>query len=318
MALTFQLLFLALGLGALIKGADYFVEGASSLAHRLSISPMIIGLTVVAFGTSTPELVVNIFAVLRGEVNLTYGNIIGSNIHNILLILGISGIIHPLSTQKNTVWREIPFALIAVIAAIVLSNDTILSGSLDQLSRGDGIILLLFFAIFLTYVFGMAKTQLQDEYKITEMTLARILTYIGIGLTGLILGSRLIVVNGVEIAEALGISERVIGLTVIAVGTSLPELTTSAMAAYRGESDIAIGNIVGSNIFNIFLVLGISSLITPLPFATILNLDFGMMLLATTLLFTIMFMGKTRVIGRAKGGLFLVLWLAYMGYLIIQ
>ncbi|MBC8191651.1 MAG: calcium/sodium antiporter [Candidatus Marinimicrobia bacterium] len=318
MALIFQLLLLTLGLGALIKGADYFVEGASSLAHRLSISPMIIGLTVVAFGTSTPELVVNIFAVLRGEVNLTYGNIIGSNIHNILLILGISGIIHPLSTQRNTVWREIPFALIAVIAVIVLSNDTILSNSPDQLSRGDGIILLLFFAIFLTYVFGMTQTQLQDEYKITEMTLVRILAYIGIGLIGLILGSRLVVVNGVEIAQTLGISERVIGLTVIAVGTSLPELTTSAMAAYRGESDIAIGNIVGSNIFNIFLVLGISSLIAPLPFSTILNLDFGMMLLATTLLFTIMFMGKTRVIGRAKGGLFLVLWITYMGYLILQ
>ena len=312
-----NILILILGLLLLSKGADLFVQGASIAAKRLRVSPMMIGLTVVAFGTSAPELAVNIFATTNGNTGITFGNIIGSNISNILLILGVAALIRPLGTEKNTIWREIPFALLGVLVLIILVNDSILGGGENVLGTGDALILLLFFAIFMVYVFGMARVTTSDEPEIKEFGTGRTILYLLIGLAGLLGGGQLLVSAAIDIATQLGVSERVIGLTIVAIGTSLPELMTSAIAAYRGQTDIAIGNVIGSNIFNIFFILGISGLVSPLPFRSAMNLDLGLLLLASVLLFVTMFTGGRRVLDRWEASIFLVLYVSYTVYLFL-
>ena len=314
--MVFSFIFLIIGFFLLIKGADYLVDGSSSLASKLNVSELLIGLTIVAFGTSTPELIVNIIASYQGNTDIAFGNVIGSNLVNILLILGISGLIYPLRTEKNTVWKEIPFSLMAAVVLLILCNDLILNGEPSFLTRGDGIILLLFFIIFLTYSFGLSKIETKDKPDIKSYTNRRIAIYIAVGLIALFFGGRFVVSSAVDIAHSLNISEKLIGLTIVSIGTSLPELFTSAVAAKRHKSDIAIGNIVGSNIFNIFLILGISAIIRPLPYPNILNSDLIILIVASLLLFLTMFTGQKRRLDRWEALLFLILYFGYVIFLI--
>ncbi len=313
-------LLLALGFIFLIKGADFLVDGASSIAKRFGISSLVIGLTIVAFGTSAPELVVNIFASLQGNVDIAIGNIIGSNIANILLILGASAVIFPLAVKKGTTWKEIPLSLLAVVVLALLVNDQFIDGSLPSgLTRIDGFVLLSFFIIFLYYTFGISKVSGdENQTDVKERSLSMSICMIIAGFFGLTLGGKWIVDSAVTIASNLGISQAVIGLTVVAIGTSLPELATSAIAAYRKNTDIAVGNIVGSNIFNVFWILGISAVINPLPFSPLLMRDVMVVIGATLLLFIFMFVGKKHVLERWQGALFVVAYFAYIIFIVAQ
>lgn len=311
----------AVGFVLLIKGADLLVTGASSLAKRIGVSSLTIGLTIVAFGTSMPELVVNLLASAQGNTDIAIGNVVGSNIANILLILGVSAMIYPLAVQRGTVWKEIPFALLAVVMLIIMANDVLFDGSTTSvLSRIDGLVLIGFFVIFLYYVFGLAKNgkENSEDESVELFSVGRSILMIGAGLVGLVLGGKWIVDGAVAFASSLGVSEALIGLTVVAVGTSLPELATSAVAAYRRNVDIAIGNVIGSNIFNIFWILGLSAIIKPLPFAPSLNADLLMVVLATSLLFLALFVGKRQILERWQGGVFVAMYVAYTIFLIFR
>ncbi|HUT64089.1 MAG TPA: calcium/sodium antiporter [Anaerolineae bacterium] len=318
MNVILHIFLLIIGFVFLTKGADYLVIGASSLAKKMSVSEIAIGLTVVSFGTSMPELIVNIFANIQGKADIAFGNIIGSNIVNILLILGVAGIIYPIKTAQNTVWKEIPCSLLAVFALLVLCNDFFLNGQDSVLSRGDGIVLLLFFLVFLIYVFGIPRVESHDKPDIKMLSGMKTLIFIVVGLAGLMAGGRLVVMSAVEITKSIGISERLIGFTVVAVGTSLPELFTSAVAAYKGKCDIAIGNVVGSNIFNIFFILGVSALIAPLPFQLAFNVDILILAAASIILFFTMFTGKKHSLDRWESILFVILYLGYTIFLIMR
>lgn len=309
-----------LGFGLLIKGADWLVSGASSLASRLGVSALVIGLTIVAFGTSAPELTVNLLASVQGNTDIAIGNILGSNIANILLILGISAIIYPLAVQKGTVWREIPFALLAVIVVGILANDVFFDGaSVSVLSRIDGLVLISFFAVFLYYIFSVSKSSKDDNGETVELlSTTKSATMIIGGLVGLVIGGKWIVDGAVLFATKLGVSEALIGLTIVAVGTSLPELATSAVAAYKKNVDIAIGNVIGSNIFNIFWILGVSASIAPLPFSSALILDLGVVIFVTVLLFLALFVGRKLVLERWQGVVFVVIYLIYIGFLLLR
>lgn len=314
------LLLLVAGFVLLIKGADWLVAGASSLAASMRVSPLIIGLTVVAFGTSSPELFVNVMASMEGRPEIAIGNVLGSNIFNILVILGISAILYPMRVQTNTVWKEIPFSLLAAIVLLVLAGDTWLNLQPESaLHRADGIVLLLFFAVFMYYVLDMAlrqSTPPQEEIRV--MSGWKSTGMIVLGLALLVVGGNWIVDSAVDIARMFDISEQVIGLTVVAIGTSLPELATSLVAARKKNADIAVGNVVGSNIFNIFLILGVSSLVRPLPLQATSMPDIGMTIFASVLLFASMFMGRRHTLTRMEGGMFLTAYLAYLVWLLSQ
>lgn len=312
-------LLFAVGFGILIKGADWLVDGASSLAKKLKIPVIVIGLTIVAFGTSAPEMVVNIFASAQGRTDIAIGNVLGSNILNIFLILGIASIIFPLAVKKNTVWKEIPLSLLAAIAIGLMANDALIdhSGS-SAITRIDGLMLLAFFAIFMWYIYGISKGGGGEEVSIKEIPIPKSLLFIGLGIACLVLGGKWIVDGAVQLATSLGVSESLIGLTIVAAGTSLPELATSAVAAYKKNADIAVGNIVGSNIFNIFLILGVSSIIRPLPFSVNNNIDVLMTIAASLALFAFMFIGKKKLLERWQGALFIAIYVAYVIFLIIK
>ncbi len=314
------LLFL-MGFVLLIKGADFLVDGASAIARKFNVSDLVIGLTVVAFGTSTPELFVNIVASAQGNTDIAIGNVLGSTISNVFLILGVSAIIYPLSVSKGTVWKEIPFSLLAVIVMGLMANDHLVDGDeFSLLTRIDGMVLLAFFIIFLYYSFSIASEIEGMHTLVSDKTrgLAKSLLLVIAGLVGLTLGGKWIVDGGVTIATNFGMSESLVGLTIVALGTSLPELATSAMAAYKKNVEIAVGNVVGSNIFNVFLVLGISASIKPLPFHTRNNRDIGVVILASLLLFLFMFTGKKRSLDRWEGAVFVVLYIAYIVFLILD
>ncbi len=308
-----------LGFIFLIKGADFLVDGASSIARRMNISDLVIGLTVVAFGTSMPELFVNIIASFRGNADIAIGNVVGSNIANVFLILGVSSIIYPLAVTKGTVWKEIPFSLLAAGILFVTANDSLIDDAgISVLTRIDGLVFLSFFTIFIYYTFSIAARidGLEAHVSASQLGWVRSVTAILLGLTGLVLGGKWIVDGAVAMASRLGMSESLIGLTIVAVGTSLPELATSAVAAHKRNADIAVGNVVGSNIFNIFFVLGISAVIKPLPFQPKNNLDIGVVVISSLLLFLFMFTGKKRSLDRWEGILFALLYGVYLGYLI--
>ena len=310
-----------LGFLVLIKGADLLVDGASSIARRLNISDLVIGLTVVAFGTSMPELFVNIVASARGNTDIAIGNVLGSNICNIYLILGISAIIYPLSVSRGTVWKEIPFSLLAAIVLGLMANDRLIDkNSASLVTRIDGLVLLAFFTIFLYYSFGIAKAieGMDEHVSVKTLGIAKSSLLVIVGLIGLVLGGKWIVDGAVAIAKNIGMSESLLGLTVVAVGTSLPELATSAVAAYKKNVEIAVGNVVGSNIFNIFFVLGISSTIKPLPFQSKSNWDVAVAIAASLLLFLAMFTGKRHALDRWEGIVFLFLYGGYIVFLIIN
>ena len=307
------------GFYVLIKGADYLVNGASSLARRLGVPALVIGLTVVAFGTSAPELFVNVIAALNGSTDIAIGNVMGSNLANILLILGLTAIVAPLTLKSSTVWKEIPFSLLAAVLILVLGADMFFEGaSQGLLGRIDGIVLLAFFLVFIVYTFGIRESGEQPESKIEQMSLWKSILYIFGGLVALVLGGQFVVTGASAIALALGISENLIGLTIVAVGTSLPELVSSIVAIRKGYQDIAIGNVVGSNIFNIFLVLGATSLISPLPFNTPNIVDAFAVVTATLLMFFLLFVGKRQTLHRMEGTIFLLMYVSFIIFAIVR
>ena len=309
------------GFVLLIKGADFLVDGSSSIARRFHVSDLVIGLTVVAFGTSTPELFVNLIASIRGDTDIAIGNVLGSNICNIFLILGVSSIIYPLSVTKGTVWKEIPLSLLAALLLGILANDQVIDKSTSStLTRIDGLVFLSFFIIFLYYSFSIAKSieGMEEHVSEIQLGLGKSVLFIISGLIALSVGGKWIVDGAVYMARSLGMSQSLIGLTIVAVGTSLPELATSAVAAHKKNVEIAVGNVVGSNIFNIFFVLGISSVIKPLPFQTKNNIDIVMVIFASLLLFFSMFTGKKRLLDRWEGIVFVFLYAGYLTFLIIQ
>ena len=311
---------LIVGLTLLLKGADWLVRGASSVARSLKISDMVVGLTVVSFGTSLPELVIGLVAGSQGNSDLFIGNVIGSNVANILLILGVAAMICPLVAKRGTVWKEMPFTLGAVVLFYLLLNDELLRGSAtSQLSRLDGLVLLGFFGFFIFYVMKMIKGDKEQEWleDLPTDTRLRSTVEILVGIAGLVIGGKLAVDSAQSIALAMGFSQAFIGLTVIAIGTSLPELATSGVAAYRKNVDIAVGNVVGSNIFNIFIVAGLSSLVQPMAYNPVNNSDIFVMALATLILFVSMFIGKVRYsINRIEGAIMVVFYVAYLAYLV--
>lgn len=314
------ILLLLVGFVLLIKGADWLVSGASSLAKRYGVRELVIGLTIVAFGTSAPELSVNILAAQQGLDAVVFGNIIGSNIFNLLAILAIAGIICPLVVERNTVWREIPYSLLAVVVLYLLINDGLwLHSANNDLSRIDGFILLGFFAAFMAYIFyAMRQDPVQNNEEVAIVSTTRTFLYIAVGLVGLVIGGKMVVDNAIIIAQAFQMSEKMIGLTIVAAGTSLPELATSAMAAYRGKSDLAIGNVIGSNIFNIFLVLGISAAVKPLQFDLQMNTDLWVLTGGTLFLLVAMFTGKAKQLDRWEAVVLLIAFVAYSIYLFIR
>jgi cation:H+ antiporter len=311
-----SILLLLTGLVLLVKGADWLVDGASVLAKKKNVSDLAIGLTIVAFGTSAPELVVNAVAATGNYPDIVFGNVIGSNNFNLFIILGISGLIIPLSVQSSTVWKEIPFSLVAAIGLFFLANAYLFSEN-PLLSRWDGVILLVCFVAFLYYVATQLKSDLQTEQvEVKDYSNQKIWMLIFIGLAGLVGGGKLVVDNAVSMAQSLGVSEKMIGLTIVAAGTSLPELATSVVAAMRKNADIAIGNIVGSNIFNLLLILGVSSLIRPLEFNPSFNTDIYILGAGTVFLFLAMFTGKRYRLDRWEALMLLTTYLLYTGYLI--
>jgi len=309
------LFWLTVGLAAVVFGAGRLVDGASGLARRLGISDLAVGLTVVAFGTSLPELAVNVFASVENSPAIAIGNITGSNIANIFLILGISSLIFPLQTGRGTTWREIPFALLAASLLAALTADRFFDGSAaGSLSRTDGLAFLGFFIVFLYYVAGIAKDTpgIADSVRKDILSTSRCTVFIIVGLVLLIVGGKLVVSGAVRIAQAAGLSESFIAVTLVAVGTSIPELATSVAAAFKKNPDIAVGNIVGSNIFNIFFILGISSLIRPIPVPQELYISIYAGIIAAAVLFICMFTGRRHRIDRWEGAAMLGLYVLYL------
>jgi len=311
-----EIIILVAGFVLLVFGADWLVNGASALAKKYNVSDLAIGLTIVAFGTSAPELVVNVFAAAQGSHDIVLGNIIGSNNFNLLVILGIAGIITPLAVQHSTVWKEIPFSLLAVAVLFIFANDIFSEGA-GVISRLDGIILLVLFVAFLWYVAKQLKNDPSEAEIVTKKyPVWKMAVFIVGGLAGLIVGGRLVVTSAIDIARVLGMSEKLIGLTIVAAGTSLPELATSVVAAIKKNNDIAVGNIVGSNIFNIFLILGVSSVINPVSFNPVFNVDIALLTFGTLLLFFAMFTGKKHKLDRWEAILLLSIYIGYTVYLV--
>lgn len=311
-----QILILAAGFLLLIKGADWLVAGASALAKKYRVPDLAIGLTIVAFGTSAPELVVNVYAAMQNHQDIVFANVIGSNMFNLFAILGIAGLITPLAVQSSTVWKEIPFSLLALVVIFLLGNDVFLGGK-NIISRIDAFILLAFFLLFLYYIYMQMKTDRTDaSVEDKHLKPLRIILLIVLGLGGLVAGGRLVVTNAIELASAFGVSEKIIGLTIVAAGTSLPELATSVVAALRKNNDIAVGNIVGSNIFNIFFILGVSTMIRPLSFNLAFNTDIYLVAAGTFLLFAAMFLGGKRRLDRWEAAILLLIYIGYTIYLI--
>ncbi len=312
---------IVIGFVFVIKGADLLVTAASSLARRLGVSDLVIGLTAVAFGTSLPELFVSLTAGIEGAGDIAMSNILGSNIANILLILGVSGIIFPLAVTRSTVWKEIPLSLLAAILLGLLVNDRLIDGRPDNvLTRIDGLVLLCFFAVFIYYSVGIAiqEPDFAAEAPARQWTTKRVLYMMALGLAALILGGKLVVDGAVGLAATLGISQRVIGLTVVAVGTSLPELATSAVAAFRKKPELAIGNVVGSNIFNIFFVLGVSAMVRPVAVGPGTNPDVTVVILASAMLFVFMFTGRKHKLDRWEAALFGAGYAVYIAFTILN
>lgn len=313
-----NIVFLILGLTVLIIGANLLVDGASSIAKKLHVSDMVIGLTIVSIGTSAPELTVSVVAAINGNTEIVMGNIIGSNIFNILLILGISAAIFPLVVQNNTQYKEIPFSLFAAFLVLILANDVFIDkAEINIISRIDGLVLLFFFLFFLYYIFQIAKKEdVIIENKKYHSTGISVL-YIVLGVAGLVFGGKYFVEGAIFVARSIGMSEKMIGLTIIAGGTSLPELATSVVAAIKRNPDIAVGNVVGSNIFNIFLILGVTALIKPISFNPNLNFDVIFLIIVSSLLLISTYTLSRRKIDRIEGYFFIAIYIVYIIYLSI-
>jgi len=314
-----SVLFLIIGLAIILVGAHLLVGGASSLAKRFNIPDLVIGLTIVSIGTSTPELVISILSALKGNTDIAIGNIVGSNIVNILFILGVSAIVYPLTVQSNTQYKEIPLAVLAVVLIGIMGNDIFLdNGTTNVVSRIDGIVLLCFFVIFMYYTFQIAGNDDITGDEIKKQPLWKSTLFIVGGVLGLYFGGQLFVDGAILIARYFGLSDSLIGLTIVAIGTSLPELATSVVAAYKKNSDIAVGNVVGSNIINVFLILGITATISPLPLNKSSNIDISVAILASVMLFMSTFVLHIKKISRSEGYIFVIAYIVYVVYLIVN
>lgn len=318
-----DILFLVGGLLLILLGANGLTDGAASVAKRFHIPSIVIGLTIVAFGTSAPELTVSISSALKGSADIAIGNVVGSNTFNTLMIVGCTALFAPIAITRNTLKREIPLCILSSIALLICANDVFLNSSGENiLSITDGLLLLCFFAIFLSYTFAIAKRDgsmkepLQEEDEIRLLPAWKSTLYILGGLAGLIIGGNFFVDGASGIARGLGVSESIIGLTLVAGGTSLPELATSIVAALKKNPEIAIGNVIGSNLFNIFFVLGCSASITPLRLTGITNFDLWVLVGASLLLWLFgIFFGK-RIITRLEGSILILCYIAYTAVLI--
>lgn len=316
MILSFLLVIV--GFVLLIFGANWLVDGASILAKKYNISDLAIGLTIVAFGTSAPEFVVNTIASTNGLSDIIMGNILGSNNFNLFIILGVTGIIFPITVKTSTAWKEIPISLFAAVLLLFLANNFFLQNT-TTLNRIDSIILFALFLLFLYYVFSQMKNEgIIEEIPYKQKPMWQVVGLIVIGLAGLIWGGKLVVTYSVGIATNLGISEKIIGLTIVAAGTSLPELVTSVVAAMKKNSDIAIGNVIGSNIFNILLILSVSGFINPVTYNNKFNLDIYILIGGTVLLLLFMLSGKKRTLDRWEAAILLFFYLSYTFYLVFQ
>lgn len=320
---------LAVGLMTVIAGAEFLVKGATALAKRFRISDMVIGMTIVAIGTSTPELVVSFIGAASGNADIAVGNVIGSNICNILLILGITALIYPLPLTKSNIRIDIPFVIISTLLLCILACDTLIgTGNLNSIGRTDGAILLFFFAAFMTYSFKTAKKgEIQQNVSPQERSEEQAnsdkrqnvfvsILLIVLGLVSLVFGGDFMVDQAIIIAKAFGVSDIVIAATVVAIGTSLPELATSVVAACKKNVGLALGNVVGSNVINILLILGGSAIITPLGLANVSYINLLILCLSALFMMACAFLFKKRMIDRAEAVIFLVTYAAYIYFLI--
>ena len=315
--MVLNIILLIIGFVILIKGADLFVDGASNIALNFKVSKMLIGLTIVAFGTSAPEFAVSVKGLLSGSFDIVLGNVIGSNILNILLILGVAAMIHPLVVKSNTVKKELPITLLITSLFAVLLSDNLFDKSMsNNFTRGDGIVLILFFLVFIYYLINLMRNKVEDSTDEKVLSLPKSFLYTFIGLVMIILGSNSVVDSSSYLAKAFGVSERIISLTIIALGTSLPELVTSVMATKKGEYDIAIGNAVGSNIFNIGIVIGLPVTIlggiSKIAFSYI-----DLIVMVVTALMLYLFSKNDYKISKREGLSFLILFVVYYSYVIL-
>lgn len=317
-------LYLIVGFVLLVKGADFFVEGASSIAKRMHIPTIVIGLTIVAFGTSAPELAVSLSAAIKGSNDIAIGNVVGSNIFNLLVVIGVSAMISPLTVKRSMIKKDYPLSIFAAVLLGVLCLDSVLFHAKETtLGRMDGVSLLVCFVFFMyiTVREGLrgrkdAKKEHEDEVENMSFPIGKSIVLLVVGLAGIVFGGDLSVEGAKEIARAFGLSEALIGLTIVAIGTSLPELVTSIVAAKKGESDIALGNVVGSNLFNIFFILGCSATILPMHVSGTYVYDIGLLIIVSVLAFIPI--AKSKKVGRVMGGVMTLAYVAYTVYLIMR
>lgn len=319
--MIWNIFILVAGLALILAGANALTDGAASVAKRFKISDLVIGLTIVAFGTSAPELVISLLSSIQGSAEMAIGNVVGSNIFNVLMIIGCTAMVLPIQVGQGTMSKEIPLVILSSFVLAFMANDIWLDGgSSNVIGRADGLVLLAFFLIFMRYTFSIARNQEgeSEEQKIVEMPVWRSSVYILGGLAGLIFGGQWFVEGASGIASSLGVSDSIIGLTLVAGGTSLPELATSVTAALKKNPGIAIGNVIGSNLFNLFLVLGCSASVSPLPMGNINNIDILALVLSSVLFWLVGWFFKKRTITRIEGVLLVACYIAYTTYLIMQ
>lgn len=319
-------IWLILGLILILAGANMLTDGASAIAKKWGVSDLVIGLTVVAFGTSAPELVISMVSAIHGSSELAIGNVVGSNIFNILAIIGITSLVQPIKVERSIMTADIPLVILSSLALLAIGSGPLLDDGPSRLiNRSEGILLLLFFCIFMRYTFSQAKKS-QDEFDTIpeagkpgkKMSTWKAVAWVILGLTGLIFGGNMFVDGASGIARMFGVSDAVIGLTIVAAGTSLPELATSVISACKGKPGIAVGNVIGSNIFNIFLVLGVSSTIRPLSFGAIGEIDLLVLTIASLLFWIFGWFFKERTFTRTEGTVLTLCYIGYTAWLVIN
>lgn len=318
-----DIIWLAVSLTIILVGANILVEGSSALARRFGMSEMTVGLTIVAFGTSTPELAISVLSAAQGSTSLAVGNVVGSNIFNILVIIGITALIRPLKVEKSIMTDQMPMMVLSALIMLMLGYSQLLDGTPENIiSRTSGIFLLLLFVLFMIYTVqasnGSRDPQDSDGAKTTPMPLWRTIVYILAGLAGLVWGGDKFVSSASGLARELGMSEAMIGLTIVAIGTSLPELATSVVAAIKNSPGLAVGNVIGSNIFNVALVLGAAATVSPLKFGTIGHVDLAVLVIASLLFWLMGKVWGNHVINRGEGAILLAIYIAYTAWLICQ